>query len=30
MYLFTQANNCITATPALFPLRNSGYIIASS
>lgn len=26
----TQASLCCTARPVLFPLRNSGYIIASS
>lgn len=30
MNTITQANDCFTFTPALLPLRNSGYIIASS
>ncbi len=30
MHAFTQAISCFTARPVHFPLRNSGYIIASS
>lgn len=30
MQAFTQAISGRTARPVLFPLRNSGYIIASS
>ena len=30
MQTATQDIHCFTAQPALFPLRNSGYIIASS
>ncbi|CAN5801293.1 hypothetical protein BH11GEM1_BH11GEM1_18970 [soil metagenome] len=30
MQTSTQAISCFTAPPAGFPLRNSGYIIASS